>query len=49
MIEDRAPNGFDRLEDVISPQELDEIATAYHRTAGFDPAILNGRPSYSVR
>jgi 2-polyprenyl-6-methoxyphenol hydroxylase-like FAD-dependent oxidoreductase len=48
VIEDRAPNGFDRLEDVISSQELDEIATAYHRTAGFDPAILNGRPSYSV-
>jgi hypothetical protein len=48
VIEDLAPNGFDRLEDVISPQELDEIATAYHRTAGFDPEILNGRASYSV-
>jgi len=49
VIEDRAPSGFTNLEDVISPQELDEIVTAYHRTAGFDPAILNERPSYSVR
>jgi 2-polyprenyl-6-methoxyphenol hydroxylase-like FAD-dependent oxidoreductase len=49
VIEDRAPNGFTNLDDVISSRELDEIATAYHRTAGFDPAILNARPSYSVR
>jgi hypothetical protein len=42
------PGGFARLEDVISARELDEIAQAYHRTAGFDPEILNSRPSYSV-
>jgi 2-polyprenyl-6-methoxyphenol hydroxylase-like FAD-dependent oxidoreductase len=49
VIEDRAPDGFASLDDVISPQELDEIASAYHRTAGFDPAVLNARASYSVR
>ena len=49
VVHDRAPDGFERLEDVISAEELDAIASAYHRTAGFDPAILNGRPSLSVR
>ena len=49
IVHDRAPDGFERLEDVIGPEELDEIANAYHRTAGFDPEILNSRPSLSVR
>lgn len=49
IVHDRAPDGFARLEDVISPRELDEIANGYHRTAGFDPEILNSRPSLSVR
>jgi 2-polyprenyl-6-methoxyphenol hydroxylase-like FAD-dependent oxidoreductase len=49
IVHDRAPDGFARLDDVISPEELEEIATTYHRTAGFDPEILNTRPSLSVR
>ena len=49
IVHDRAPDGFARLEDIISPEELDEIANGYHRTAGFDPEILNSRPSLSVR
>jgi hypothetical protein len=28
---------------------MDEIARYYKRTAGFDPEILNHRPSLSVR
>ena len=37
------------LDDVVSQEELEEIATAYKRTAGFDPETLNNRPSLSVR
>lgn len=49
IVADRAPNGFDDLDAVIGRDELEEIVTAYRRTAGFDPAVLNGRPSLSVR
>jgi len=48
IVHDRAPDGFARLEDVISPEELEQMASGYHRTAGFDPEILNSRPSLSV-
>jgi 2-polyprenyl-6-methoxyphenol hydroxylase-like FAD-dependent oxidoreductase len=49
IVEERAPEGFTNLDDVISQRELEEISRAYLRTAGFDPAVLNNRPSLSVR
>jgi 2-polyprenyl-6-methoxyphenol hydroxylase-like FAD-dependent oxidoreductase len=49
LVEQRAPEGFSNLDDVVSHQELEEIARAYKRTAGFDPEALNRRPSLSVR
>jgi 2-polyprenyl-6-methoxyphenol hydroxylase-like FAD-dependent oxidoreductase len=49
MVEERAPDGFEDLDAIISPQELDEIAVSYKRTAGFDRDDLNSRPSLSVR
>jgi hypothetical protein len=49
LVEQRAPNGFTKLEDVISPHELAQIAEAYKQTAGFDAQMLNNRPSLSVR
>jgi 5-methylphenazine-1-carboxylate 1-monooxygenase len=49
IVEERAPDGFTNLDEVISQHELAEIASAYKRTAGFDPEILNNRPSLSVR
>ena len=48
LVEQRAPNGFTNLDDVISQRELEEISRSYKRTAGFDPDILNNRPSLSV-
>jgi hypothetical protein len=48
IVAERAPNGFERLEDVITDEELAEISAQYRRTAGFDPAVLNDRPSLSV-
>ena len=44
-VEDRAPNGFERLEDVISQTELEEIAKRYKQVAGFDQETLNKKGS----
>jgi len=49
IVEARAPDGFVELDDVISLEELEEISRRYKRTAGFDPEILNTRPSLTVR
>jgi 2-polyprenyl-6-methoxyphenol hydroxylase-like FAD-dependent oxidoreductase len=49
IVEQRAPNAFTNLDDIVSKQDLEEISRAYKRTAGFDPEILNSRPSLSVR
>lgn len=45
LVEERAPNGFERLDDVASQAELEEIANRYKRVAGFDPETLNARAS----
>src|SRR6266849_2385152 len=37
LVEKRAPNGFQNLDEVISREEMEEIARFYKRTAGFDP------------
>jgi len=49
VVEERAPDGFASLDAVISQAELLEISRSYKRTAGFDPDVLNRRPSLSVR
>lgn len=49
IVERRAPEGFVNLDAVISREELEEISRRYKRTAGFDPEVLNNRPSLSVR
>jgi 2-polyprenyl-6-methoxyphenol hydroxylase-like FAD-dependent oxidoreductase len=49
LVEERAPDGFTDLAEVISQDELAAISQAYKRTAGFDPAVLNDRASLSVR
>lgn len=48
IVAERAPNGFERLDDVISHDELVAISERYKKTAGFDPATLNNRPSPSA-
>jgi 5-methylphenazine-1-carboxylate 1-monooxygenase len=47
LAEQRAPQGFVKIDDVISRRELQEIALAYKVEAGFDPATVNNRPSPS--
>jgi 2-polyprenyl-6-methoxyphenol hydroxylase-like FAD-dependent oxidoreductase len=49
MAEDRAPDGFFRIEDVIPRRELEDVAASFKRADGFDPETLNNRPSLSAR
>jgi 5-methylphenazine-1-carboxylate 1-monooxygenase len=49
IVEDRAPNGFDNLHDVISPQELEDIANKYKKIAGFDRQTLNSKIGEAVK
>jgi 2-polyprenyl-6-methoxyphenol hydroxylase-like FAD-dependent oxidoreductase len=41
IVEQRAPNGFERIESVLSQTELAEIAARYKRLAGFDQTTVN--------
>ncbi|WP_028782095.1 flavin-dependent oxidoreductase [Thalassobacillus devorans] len=41
IVEERAPEGFENLEDVISYKELEDIANKYKKIAGFDRETLN--------
>ena len=46
LVEERAPGGFARVDDVISRQKLQEISTSFSRAAGLDINSVNGRPSF---
>ena len=48
LAEQRAPHGFDSIEEVITRRELEDISLAYKVEAGFDPAALNQQPSLTV-
>jgi hypothetical protein len=48
IVDERAPDGFANIDDVVGREELDTITAAYRRTAGFDVESLNTRPSWSV-
>jgi 2-polyprenyl-6-methoxyphenol hydroxylase-like FAD-dependent oxidoreductase len=45
LAEERAPNGFTQIEDVIPRAELEQISRSFQQAAGLDPAGLNARPS----
>ena len=48
IAEQRAPQGFARIEDVMAYRELADIAHAYKVEAGFDPTAVNQRASLTV-
>jgi 2-polyprenyl-6-methoxyphenol hydroxylase-like FAD-dependent oxidoreductase len=48
MVEERAPGGFERLDDVISHGELQEVADRYKQLAGFDKETLNAKDDASL-
>ncbi|MPZ12307.1 MAG: flavin-dependent oxidoreductase [Kiloniellaceae bacterium] len=43
-VEQLAPDGFARIEDILQPEELEETARSYKQLAGFDKDGLNSRP-----
>ncbi|MEQ9643357.1 MAG: flavin-dependent oxidoreductase [Alphaproteobacteria bacterium] len=45
LVEQRAPDGYQRIEDVLSAEELAGTAASYKQIAGFDVGTLNQRPS----
>ncbi len=48
LVEDRAPDGFARLHDVVSAAELQAIADHYKHIAGFAIAALNERETLAA-
>jgi len=46
LVEERAPNGFARIDEVISPAEVDAITSSFALAAGLDPGSVNSRPCY---
>jgi 2-polyprenyl-6-methoxyphenol hydroxylase-like FAD-dependent oxidoreductase len=44
LVEQRAPDGFSRIEDVLTAAELEGTAAGYKQIAGFDKDALNARP-----
>lgn len=49
LVEERAPDGFTNLSDIVSERELADIAAAYKHVAGFDVEQVNTQPSLSIR
>ncbi len=48
LVEERAPDGFERLDEVISQDELEEVANRYKQLAGFDKESLNAKEDTSL-
>jgi len=46
LAEERAPHGFQNIEEVISRAELEKISRSFSQAAGLDPKALNERPTY---
>jgi 2-polyprenyl-6-methoxyphenol hydroxylase-like FAD-dependent oxidoreductase len=44
LVEERAPDGFEKVTDVLSRQELEDIAANYKKVAGFQVEALNAKP-----
>jgi hypothetical protein len=44
LVEERAPDGFNVVTDVLSLKELEDIAANYKRVAGFQVEDLNAKP-----
>ncbi len=45
MVEERAPDGFNVVTEVLTQAELEEVANNYKRVAGFQVEALNAKPS----
>lgn len=43
LVHERAPDGFENINDVILKEELEEVGRAYKRLAGFDIETVNAK------
>jgi hypothetical protein len=43
LVEERAPDGYKAVSDVLSLKELEEVAANYKRVAGFQVEALNAK------
>lgn len=48
LAHERAPQGFGHIHEVISAEELNQVAADYKRAAGFHPDSLNARSTLTV-
>jgi 2-polyprenyl-6-methoxyphenol hydroxylase-like FAD-dependent oxidoreductase len=48
LVAERAPDGFARVEDVLTAAELAAIGAAYQQTTSMDVPALNTRRSWTV-
>ena len=46
LVEERAPDGFARIDDVVSRHDLEVIASSFAEAAGLDAATVNERPPF---
>ncbi len=46
LAEERAPQGFVDIDDVIPRAEMEEISSSFQKIAGLDPKLLNERASF---
>jgi 2-polyprenyl-6-methoxyphenol hydroxylase-like FAD-dependent oxidoreductase len=46
LAEERAPQGFEKITDVISEAELEKASVSFKAAAGFDVETVNSRPSF---
>lgn len=46
LAEERAPNGFKNIDDVIPHAELETISRSFQQVAGLEPAALNARAPF---
>ncbi|MQA15717.1 MAG: FAD-binding protein [Pseudonocardiaceae bacterium] len=48
-VDERAPDGFRHIEDVLTPEELDTLRHAYQQTTAVDVHTLNNQQSWTPR
>jgi len=46
LVEERAPHGFEQIDDVVSRQDLQDIVEVFSSAAGLDAETVNSRPSF---
>ena len=46
LVEERAPHGFEQIDDVVSQRDVQNIVEAFSSAAGLDAKTVNSRPSF---